>query len=537
MEAVRLSGRGLVVCLVVVLVAAAGRIQAVEEKTKEEVVLTLDNSNFTDTVSKHDFILAEFYAPWCKFCQKLAPEYEKAASILFNHDPPITLAKTDITVEDNRDLALKFNVQGIPALKILRNGGEIVQNYKGPRDADGIVQYIKKQLGPSSVEIKSKDDVAAVIDEKKIFIAGVFPEFAGAEFENFTKLAKTLQSEYDFGHTLDAKVLPRGDSSVKGPLIRLLKAFDELFADFKDFDLDAIRKFIEEEDMPSVLVHSADPSNEVYMGKFKSRFTRVTMLLNFSSENAVALKSKFYDIAFLLKGGKLGFQIADLEAGGDSLLQRFKLDESRAPLVFIQEGGDKKYFKTNVEPDQLVPWFKKFLDGKVEPRKISQPIPQENNEPVKVVVLDSLQDLVFNSGKEVLLEFYAPWCIHCKNIAPTFDAVATFYENDTNVMVAKFDITLNDIPMEIFEVRGYPTIFFVSSKGKIVEYDYNRGGNPEAFIAFIEENRADKKSKAEDEIQVDVKKESDDVIESKTEESSNAIEEEKDEPTSIKDEL
>jgi len=45
------------------------------------------------------------------------------------------------------------------------------------------------------------------------------------------------------------------------------------------------------------------------------------MLLNFSSENAEALKSKFYDIAFLLKGRKLGFQIADLESGGDSLLQ------------------------------------------------------------------------------------------------------------------------------------------------------------------------------------------------------------------------
>jgi len=63
--------------------------------------------------------------------------------------------------------------------------------------------------------------------------AAVLPEFSGEEFENFIKLAQMLQSEYDFGHTLDAKVLPSGDSSVKGPLIRLLKPFDELFADFK----------------------------------------------------------------------------------------------------------------------------------------------------------------------------------------------------------------------------------------------------------------------------------------------------------------
>jgi len=39
--------------------------------------------------------------------------------------------------------------------------------------------------------------------------------------------------------------------------------------------LDAMRKFIEEEDTPSVLIRSADPNNEAYMAKFNSKFTRV----------------------------------------------------------------------------------------------------------------------------------------------------------------------------------------------------------------------------------------------------------------------
>lgn len=61
----------------------------------------------------------------------------------------------------------------------------------------------------------------------------MFPEFSGEEYENFTKLAQKMRNNYDFGHTLNAKFLPRGDSSVKGPMIRLLKPFDELFADFQ----------------------------------------------------------------------------------------------------------------------------------------------------------------------------------------------------------------------------------------------------------------------------------------------------------------
>ncbi|MBA0823997.1 hypothetical protein Goarm_020687, partial [Gossypium armourianum] len=46
-------------------------------------------------------------------------------------------------------------------------------------------------------------------------------------------LAEKLRSDYDFGHTLDAKHLPRGESSVVGPLVRLFKPFDELVVDFK----------------------------------------------------------------------------------------------------------------------------------------------------------------------------------------------------------------------------------------------------------------------------------------------------------------
>lgn len=61
----------------------------------------------------------------------------------------------------------------------------------------------------------------------------MFPKFSGEEFENFTAVAENLRSDYEFGHTTDAKLLPRGESSVSGPVIRLLKPFDEMFVDFK----------------------------------------------------------------------------------------------------------------------------------------------------------------------------------------------------------------------------------------------------------------------------------------------------------------
>ena len=104
------------------------------------------------------------------FLEYLFLQYEKAASILSSHDPPVVLAKIDANEEKNKDLASQYDVRGYPTIKILRNGGKNVQEYKGPREADGIVDYLKKQSGPASTEIKSADEATAFIGENKVAI-------------------------------------------------------------------------------------------------------------------------------------------------------------------------------------------------------------------------------------------------------------------------------------------------------------------------------------------------------------------------------
>lgn len=102
-------------------------------------------------------------------------QYEKAASILSSHNPPIFLAKVDANEEKNKEIATQYEVKGFPTIKILRNGGKKIQDYKGPREADGIVEYVKKQSGPASTEIKSADDASAFIGEKSVVIVSIRP--------------------------------------------------------------------------------------------------------------------------------------------------------------------------------------------------------------------------------------------------------------------------------------------------------------------------------------------------------------------------
>ncbi|KAG5525078.1 hypothetical protein RHGRI_031680 [Rhododendron griersonianum] len=438
-----------------------------EEAPSKEFVLTLDSSNFHDTVGKHDFIVVEFYAPWCGHCKKLAPEYEKAASLLSSNDPPVILAKVDANEEKNKGLASEFDISGFPTIKILRNGGKDIQDYKGPRDAEGIVAFLKKQSGPASREIKSVEDVTALVDDKKIVVVGVFPEFSGEKFENFTALAEKLRSDYEFGHTLDAKLLPR--------------------VWLQDFDVDASEKFVEEASIPVVTLFNKDPDNHPFVIKFfNSPNAKAMLFLNFSSENVDAFKSKYRDVAGQYKGKGISFLMGDVEAS-QGAFQYFGLKEKQVPLIVIQTSDGQKYLKPNLGPDQISLWVKEYEEGNVLPYKKSEAVPTVNDEPVKIVVADNFQDIVINSGKNVLLEFYAPWCGHCKKLAPILDEVAASFQNDADVVIAKIDATANDIPSDVFDVKGYPTLYFRSASGNLLQYDGDR--TKDDMIEFIQKNR------------------------------------------------
>lgn len=64
------------------------------------------------------------------------------------------------------------------------------------------------------------------------------------------------------------------------------------------------------------------------------------------------------------------------------------------------------------------------LNDKLEPYLKSEAVPESNDAPVKIAVAKNFDDVVVNNGKDTLIEFYAPWCGHCKKLAPVYDELA-----------------------------------------------------------------------------------------------------------------
>lgn len=100
------------------------------------------------------------------------------------------------------------------------------------------------------------------------------------------------------------------------------------------------------------------------------------------------------------------------------------------------------------------------------------------------------QDVVIDNDKDVLLEFYAPWCGHCKALAPKYDQLAEMYKPYADkVVIAKVDATANDVPDEI---QGFPTIKLFKSGSKDKPVDYSGSRSIEDLADFIRDNGSHK---------------------------------------------
>ncbi|KAF5463327.1 hypothetical protein F2P56_019249, partial [Juglans regia] len=108
--------------------------------------------------------------------------------------------------------------------------------------------------------------------------------------------------------------------------------------------------------------------------------------------------------------------------------------------------------------------------------------------PSNVVVLtpESFNEIVLDETKDVLVEFYAPWCGHCKSLAPIYEKVATAFKLEEDVVIANLDADKYKDLAEKYDVSGFPTIKFFPKSNKAGE-DFAGGRDLDDFVNFINE--------------------------------------------------
>lgn len=317
-------------------------------------------------------------------------------------------------------------------------------------------------------------------------IVGFFSAADSDEYKTLLAVANKLRDEYVFGATVDAELAAKYE--VKAPGLVLFKKFDEgkniYDGAFKEDDL---AKFIGASATP--LMDELGPDN---YGKYVE--TGIPLAYSFYSSEAErkTISSELESVAKQYKG-KLNFVMIDgtkYGAHGKNL----GLEETWPAFVIQAHEDNTKYpfdQSKKITADAIGAFVKDYVDGKLTPHMKSQPVPETQEGPVAVVVGNNFEKVALDKEKDVFVEFYAPWCGHCKKLAPTWDELGEKYKSVNGVVIAKMDATENDIPTAspFKQIQGFPTlVLFKAGDNSFVQYDGPR--TLDSLVAFVETNAA-----------------------------------------------
>ncbi|XP_072416386.1 protein disulfide-isomerase-like [Chiloscyllium punctatum] len=462
-------------------------------KIKEnQSVLVLNKGNFDRALKESAFLLVNFYAPLSGASLALLTEFEKAAEQL-KSEKQVNLCKVDVSVE--KDLAKEFGTQDYPVLKFFIKGDrKNPLTCTGVRTASSIITWLRRRIGPSATRLLNMTHIETFIASEDVVVVGFFKDLKENNTKTFYETAKDIP-DIPFGVTNSAKHFVK--YSISTDTVILFRKFEEERLDFKiangsTLEKDKLTKFIKVNELHLVTEYNQMTSNKIFDVGIDSH---LLLFVDKTSKEFNEIYENFKAAAADLRAQIIFILVDTDESMNGRLREFFQIRDMDVPAVRLINTTDNVRYRMQAEQiitENVKSFCQAYLNGKEKPQQHSEDLPEDwNKNPVKVLVGSNFDEVVFNTSKGVFVLFCAPWSQRCKQINFIWDQLGEKYKDSENIVIAKVDITANDIDSVIIE--EYPSFKYFSpgSDRKIVHY--TSAQTLEAFSKFLDKQGKSKK--------------------------------------------
>lgn len=442
---------------------------------EKDGVTSLTAETFDSFIESHQRVFVKFYAPWCGHCKSMAPAYARLAKRMEAESREIAVVKVDAASES--ELAQRFAIQGFPTLKLFIGGTPV--DYKGGREEEEMYTWLVKRSEPAATQVTLAD--ADKIDAERLAVVYLLPEGDEAALADFQKLANSYDNVH-FHYTHDNALRDRYDAHEQFTFM-VVRSFDEgrkYLVDKAAIPFEEMRGFFEGLRHPQVMEFGQEAAERIFGSENSAIFF-------FTDKPAQNKGLEAFRAAAKSRAGKIIFSLSSITTDLGAKLAEFigvtSADESQVRVIKFSNGTVKK-FKCQAETAEAVEQcVDDFEKDALKAYYKSEPVPAPTNEAVKVVVGDNFQEVVLDSDAHVLLEAYAPWCGHCKKLAPIYEKVGQRLAGVKDVIIAKMDASANEHPA--IEVKGFPTIKFFRKGAKDAPVDFEGDRTEKGFLDFL----------------------------------------------------
>lgn len=432
-------------------------------------VITLDDSNATTEIKKHDLIYVLFYSTWCEPCALFFPTYVNTSNYAAENNLNITFAK--IEGNNNTNTSIEFQLQQFPSLFLIYKGKRYF--YEGKRTQEALLKFIDRKLNNDIINLDSVSKIKEYINSSFLTLLCTIKDKENILYKTFIEYSK-VRMNIDF-------VICTSDECIKEyeENIVLFKEFDEKMNYFtknigpiNKATSESLKEFIAVYTVESGGMMTADDLNMMF--EFKRNM--LIYFRNSSDENQTKHDSIMKEIGLELRKRNIYSVYSSIEDDPvqQHIAKAFMVLPIDLPVLLLYDQninskeGDLSflYILRNMKEEQfnkehLLKYIDDIIAGKV-PKTLFSVAPLENyyKDGLKIIIGRTFDSDVIENKNNVLLALIHGGIVSkpTDNVLGIMKNLAKKYnEKDDKILFAFIDAQTNE-PRDVVIAGKKPPI-------------------------------------------------------------------------------